>query len=118
MSLMNAMQITSWLATIYDELEEAINKVEAAELDAADKRATFDLAYAKAFLNADGPMDIRKYKAVVETMNLRITADVADAAVKTLVRRYRAVDKKVDSARTAASAHKTELNALQMGGTP
>jgi len=111
----NAAQITEKLGKLSLDLWRCVEQLEQADLDATTKRAAFDLAYSKAFLAAEGPMDIRKHKAVVETMYLREAADLADAVVRSLVRRMKALEKRVEVGRSTSSWHKTELALLQSG---
>ncbi len=62
----------------------------------------FDVAFAHAYLNADGPAHERKYRAELATADERRARDVADAA-------YRFADRK-------ARALETELRAWQSVG--
>lgn len=111
----NAAQVTATLGQLSLDLWRCIEQLEVADLDATNKRATFDLAYSKAFLAAEGAMDIRKHTAVVETMYLREAADLADAVVRSLVRRMKGLERRVEVGRSTSSWHKAEL-ALVQGG--
>lgn len=62
----------------------------------------YDLAYAAAYLAADGPQHERKYRAELATAKLRRDRDVADAA-------YRYADRQ-------AKALEAELRAMQSVG--
>ncbi|MEU8157992.1 hypothetical protein AB0B94_30435 [Micromonospora sp. NPDC048986] len=99
-------------------MDEAVKAVERADLDRTQKRAEFDLAHAKAFLGAEGSMDIRKYQAVIATHDLRVEADVADAAFRHLQRRISAINTRVEVGRSVNSALKTEMNLGGLDGTP
>lgn len=111
----NAAQVTATLGQLSLDLWRCIEQLEQADLDATTKRAAFDLAYSKAFLVAEGPMEIRKHQAVVETMYLREAADLADALVRNLVRRMKGLERRVEVGRSTSSWHKAEL-ALVQGG--
>ncbi|MFC8531882.1 hypothetical protein [Nocardia sp. NPDC057227] len=62
----------------------------------------YDVAYAHAYLNAEGPAHAKKYEAEIATENERRARDVADAA-------YRYADR-------TARAVQDELRALQSVG--
>lgn len=62
----------------------------------------YDLAYAAAYLGADGPQHERKYRAELATASVRQARDVADAA-------YRYADRQ-------AKALEAELRAMQSVG--
>lgn len=112
---MNASQITATLGQLSLDLWKCVEQLEQADLDATTKRGAFDLAYSKAFLAAEGAMDIRKHKAVVETMYLREAADLADAVVRSLVRRMKALERRVEVGRSTSSWHKAELSLTAAG---
>ena len=71
-------QVAAQLAALARELDEGVRAIEQADRDRVQKRAEYDLAYAKAFLNAEGPIDVRRYTAVEATHQLRVEADAAD----------------------------------------
>jgi len=111
----NAAQITATLGQLSLDLWHCVEALEEADLDATKKRLAFDLAYSKAFLNATGSVDVRKHTAVVETMPLRDDVEVADALVRNLVRRMKALEKRVEVGRSTSSWHKAELSLTQAG---
>lgn len=111
----NAAQVAATLGQLSLDLWHCVQALEEADLDATKKRADFDLAYSKAFLAAEGAMDVRKHTAVVETMPLRDRADLADAVVRNLVRRMKALEKRVEVGRSTSSWHKAELSLVQGG---
>lgn len=112
---MNAAEIERRMNKLDQDSWSAVNALEMADQDAIRKRAAFDLAYSKAFLAAEGAVETRKHLAVVETIELRFEADVADALVKTLIRRLKALEKRADNSRTTSSWHKAELALAQSG---
>lgn len=111
----NAAQVAATLGQLSLDLWRCVEQLEQADLDATQKRAEADLAYSKAFLNAEGAMDIRKHTAVTDTIDLRIDADIADSLVRNLVRRMKALEKRVEVGRSTSSWHKAELSLVQSG---
>src|SRR5690625_5499493 len=93
---MNAAEIIRILGQLSLDLWHCIESLEAADLDATEKKHAADLAYSKAFLAANGPIDVRKHTALVETEELRFAADVADALVRNLVRRMKGLERRVE----------------------
>lgn len=112
---MNAAEITRTLGQLSLDLWKCVESLEQADLDATQKRAEADLAYSKAFLDAEGSVDARKHQAVVETMDLRVAADIADSLVRNLVRRMKALEKRVEVGRSTSSWHKAELSLIGQG---
>lgn len=112
---MNAADITRTLGQLSLDLWHCIEALETADLDATDKKHTADLAYSKAFLAAEGPIEVRKHQALVDTADLRADAEVADALVRNLVRRMKGLERRVEVGRSTSSWHKAELSLVQGG---
>lgn len=66
-----------------------------AEREARRLRRAFDLAYAHAYKNADGPAHERKYTAEITAMPHREAADVAEVAFKHAERTGRALEREL-----------------------
>lgn len=112
---MNAAEITRTLGQLSLDLWHCIESLETADLDATEKKHEADLAYSKAFLAADGPIEVRKHTALVETADQRAAADVADALVRNLVRRMKGLERRVEVGRSTSSWHKAELSLTAAG---
>lgn len=108
-------QVAANLAALARELDVTVRQLETADNDAVEKRAAYDLAYSRAFLLAEGSMDIRKHQSVVDTADQRMAADVADALVRHLRRRIDALKVRVECGRSMNSALKTEMNLAGVG---
>jgi len=63
-------------------------------------RCTFELAHAHAFLAADGPMDFRRYQAIVATEREKFAADVADQQVRKARERLKTLGTRAEIARS------------------
>lgn len=111
-------QVAANLAALARELDQAIRAIESADRDRVEKRGAYDLAYARAFINAEGSMDIRRYVATEQTHAKRMDADVADATFRHLQRRIAAINTRVDVGRSVNSALKTEMSLTGLDGTP
>ena len=105
-------QVAAQLASLARELDRKIQAMEHADREAIEKRGAADLAYSRAFLAAEGSMDLRKHQATIETHDQRMTADVADAVVRHLRREVDSIKTRVDVGRSVNSAVKTELDLL------
>lgn len=104
-----ANEVVLQLAALSRELDTTVSQLEKADLDAVDKRSTFDIAYSKAFLEATGAMDIRKHTAILATAQDRVNADVADALVRHLRRRIDAIKTRIEVGRSYSAAIRAEL---------
>lgn len=64
----------------------------------------YDLAYAKAFLTAEGSVDARKYQAELSTENERAARDVADAAYRLCEKTGKAIHAELDAYRSIGTS--------------
>jgi len=111
-------QVAANLAELARELARTVAIIEEAERDAVEKRGAYDLAFSRAFLSADGSMDLRKHQAVVATHEKRMAADVADAVVRHLRRKIDEVKFRLDAGRSVGAAIRTEMRFAGLEGTP
>ncbi len=112
---MTPNQVAMHLASLARDLDVTVQQLKVADLDLVEKRAAADLAMSRAFLSAEGSMDIRKHKAVEQTHEKRLAADVADALVRHLRRQADAIKVRVECGRSMNSALKTEMNLAGQG---
>jgi len=107
-----AQQVVSNLSALTEELRRTVAAYRAAERDAAEKRHAADVAESRAFLRADGPMDMRRHVARVEADQAEQDALVAEALVRVLKAEIRAIETRIDVGRTYGATVRAELKAL------
>jgi len=115
MTAATAADITRTLGQLSKDLWHCIEALEQADLDATEKKHAAELAYSRAFLNAEGAVEVRKHTALVETADARFQAEVADALVRNLIRRMKGLERRVEVGRSTSSWHKAELSLIQSG---
>jgi len=101
-----------------DELHKVIESLRDAEQDAISKRMDADISESKAFLTAEGSMDIRRHKARVDTEQIEFQALAAEAHVRHLVRLMKEAQARVDAGRTYSADLRAELQTIGRDGTP
>lgn len=113
-----AAQVVENLSRLTEELRGAVAGFRAAERDAAVKRHKADMAESRAFLAADGPMEIRKHTARVAADRIEGEALVAEALVRVLRAEIRAIETRIDVGRTYGASVRAELKTLGYGESP
>ena len=116
--MLTSAQIAEQLAKLSKQLDELVSTIAAAEALAVDAREDYTLAHSKAFLWAEGPMDIRKHEAIVATHNERLQAEVAEATVRGLRRQIDSVKMRVDVGRSLGAALRAEASLAGSGVAP
>lgn len=106
--------------TEIDRISELADKVGLA-LDEADEKATtarldYDHAFSRAFVKAEGSVDMRKHMALISTYELQKIAEARDLTVRQLRRHLeRIVRVNFEGVRTAAASHRAETASFGPG---
>ena len=95
----NPVQVEQAIRDIANEIALGVRIVGDRLADFRAKEREYDVAFARKYMAYDGPAHMRKYHAEVETQDLRLARDVAEAA-------WRLADR-------TARAQETELSAYQ-----
>lgn len=105
------------LTMLTEELRLTVASFRAAEKNAAEKRHAADMAESRAFLSADGAMDLRKHTARVAADRIEGEALVAEALVRVLRAEIRSIETRIDVGRTYGATVRAELKTIGLDGT-
>ncbi|WP_328439176.1 hypothetical protein [Nocardia puris] len=105
----NANEVVLALAKLARQLDEATRALNEADVAAVNAREAAKLAEAKAFLAAEGSVEARKNTALVETHEVRLAAEVAEAGVRGLQRTIRTLQTRIDVGRTYGATIRSEI---------
>jgi hypothetical protein len=100
------------LAELGRNLEACVRALDQADREAVNARENYTLAASRAFLKAEGAMDLRKHQSIVETHAERLAAELAEQMVRGLRRQVESIKVRIDIGRSYGSALKAELTAL------
>jgi hypothetical protein len=114
----SAAEVVRNLAALTEELRRTVTAFRHAEKDAAGKRHAANQIESRAFLRAEGPMDVRRHQARVETDQAENDALVAEALVRVLRAEIRSIETRIDVGRTYGASVRAELKTLGMDGQP
>jgi hypothetical protein len=112
------LKVAARLADLSVMLDKQTTAAEVLDREAVEKRHAYELAYAKAFLNSTGSMDMRKYTAVTETDREKFDAEVADAALRACRTRIATIRVQIDTGRSLSAAIRAEVSLANAGPTP
>ncbi len=102
--------IVTGLLDLARELAALSADLDQLEVDAVNGREDLTLAQAKAFLAAEGPVDVRKNQALVATHAERLVAETAEALVRGRKRQLDTLKVRIDVGRSAAAALRAEMS--------
>lgn len=102
--------VVSGLLELSRELAELSKGLDDLEVDAVNCREDYTLALSKAFLSAEGPMDIRKHQSISDTHAERLAAETMEALVRGRKRQIDSLKVRIDVGRSAAAALRAEID--------
>ena len=99
------------------ELDAVVRTLHDVEIDAVKKRHDADIAESRAFLEASGPVEQRKHEARLKADKFEEEALVAEALLRYLRAKVRAIDTRIEIGRSYGAAVRAELKTLGYGET-
>jgi len=112
------LEVVQHLGELTVQLRDQVRAYGQAERDAVEKRHAASVAESRAFLAADGAMEMRKHTARLAAERQEGDALVAEALVKILKSRIRVIETEIECSRTAGATFRAELRTLGLDGTP
>ena len=110
--VLTATAISRHLSEMGRQLDITVGMLRDADLDAVHKRSAADTAESLAFVDADGSMDLRKHTARLAASSKEHDALVAEALVRHMRTKVRALETRIDVGRSMGAALRAELNTL------
>lgn len=115
---LTANGVASQLAALSRQLDSLVRQIGEAETSAVNAREDFTLAHSRCFLAAEGPMDVRKHAAIVQTHGERLAAETAEAVVRGIRRQIDTVKVRIDVGRSVGAAMRSEASLASAAGAP
>lgn len=96
--VLNPVTSEQWIRETSNRIARGVGVVTSAEREAKRLRRAFDLAYAHAYKNAEGPVHERRYAADIAAMPHREAAENAEIAFRHAERTARALERELMAA--------------------
>lgn len=117
-TVLTANDVALQLAALARQLDALVQEIGRAEIAAVNAREDHTLALSKAFLRAEGAMDVRKHMSIEATHVERLAAELAEATVRGLRRSIDSVRVRIDVGRSVGAAMRSEASLASAAGTP
>jgi hypothetical protein len=111
-TLLTSNEVVVQLSRLGTELDGVVAALKEAEQDAVRKRHEADMAESRAFVGADGAMEMRKHLARIAADKFEGDALVAEAVVRYLRQRINAISTRIEIGRSYGAAVRAEVRAL------
>lgn len=106
---MSASEVAQHLLALSRDLLRFTDELNAKDLESVELAEDAKVAEAKAFIRAEGPVDLRKATAVVETHAERLAARLAESEVRALQRSVRTLERRIDVGRSHGATVRAEV---------
>jgi len=103
------------LAQLGRDLDNKQREIRDLDEAAVRARARYEVTLSRNFLKAEGPMDVRKHQAIVDTAELKLDAEIADQVLRAAREAIRVLRDRLDIGRSLNSAIKSEWSAQGTG---
>lgn len=109
-TLLTSNDVASQLAALSRQLDSLVRDTGRAEIEAVNAREDYTLALSRAFLSAEGAMDVRKHVSIEATHVERLAAETAEAVVRGLRRQIDSTKVRIDVGRSVGAAMRAEIS--------
>jgi hypothetical protein len=96
-------------------LDSATSEAAVLDEEAVRAKASYEVAYARAFIECVGSMELRKQVSVFETQEESLAVDLAAMKLRACRERIRTLHTQIEVGRSLASAHKSQFSAEAVG---
>ena len=100
------IQVVKRLSALSRMLDQATEDIARADEEGVRAKQAFEVAYARAFLNAEGPVDQRKHEATIRTQAERLEYEIS-------FQKHRAVRERINTIRAQLSIGQTLSAAIR-----
>lgn len=100
MANLTPAQVIDTLTAISKEIDETTEEIARLDEETVRARARFKKEHARAFLNAEGAMDIRRYSAELETADLYLEYELAEQKLRAAVGQIKALRDRLEVGRS------------------
>lgn len=110
MSDFNPATVEAGIDTVSNNIMDTVDPCDTALIAYLKADAAYDLAYAHAFLDHQGPQTEKRYAAEIACAELRVKRDVALAASKRAERNARALESRLSGLQTIGKSVNSAYN--------
>jgi len=110
-----ANDVVLLLAQLGRELDAKQGEISRLDEEAVRTRARYEVTLSRAFLQAEGPMDVRKHQSIIDAAQLKLDAEIADQKLRAARESIRVLRDRLDIGRSLNSAIKAEWSAQPAG---
>lgn len=105
-------QIAATLMQLTRDLDALVKEYKALGAKASEAKRASEVAYARAYMQSEGPVEERKQSAILAAAEQRFQADLAEREVAGCKEAIRAIHARIEVGRTLSATTRDELKTL------
>lgn len=111
----NQLEIVKRLSELSRMLDAATDEIARADEQGVLAKQRFEVAYARAFLNAEGSIDARKHLATIATEKERLDSEIAFQKHRAVKERINTIRSQLSIGQTLSAAIRSQFQAEAVG---
>ena len=113
--LPNQSEVVKRLSELSRMLDAATDVIAALDDQAVRAKGSYEVAYAKSFLESNGSMDVRRQEAILVCADLRLTMEIAEAQVRAIKERINTLRSQISIGQSLSAAIRQQFSAEGVG---
>jgi hypothetical protein len=113
--LPNQSEVVKRLSELSRMLDAATDEIAALDDKAVRAKGSYEVAYAKSFLESNGSMDVRRQEAILVCADLRLTMEIAEAQVRAIKERINTLRSQISIGQSLSAALRQQFSAEGVG---
>lgn len=101
-------EIALELAQIGRQINQATEDLRIQDEEAVRARRRFEVEYAREFLSAEGPMEVKKQKAILATSDKKLDAEISDQKLRAIRSRLQELRDRLEIGRSLGATIRSE----------
>lgn len=115
MSLPSPTEVVLQLSRLANDLDAKTAEIAQLDEEFVRAKSAFEVSFARKFLTTVGSMDVRKQTAVLETADVKLTAELAEAKVRAARESIKTLRDRLEVGRSVNAAVRTEFSVSGVG---
>ncbi len=113
--LPNQSEVVKRLSELSRMLDAATEEIAVLDDQFVRSKGSFEVAYARSFLESNGSMDVRRQEAILACADLRLTMEIAEAQVRAIKERINTLRSQISIGQSLSAAIRQQFSAEGAG---
>jgi hypothetical protein len=113
--LPNQSEVIKRLSELSRMLDAATEEIAALDDQSVRAKGSYEVAYARSFLESNGSMDVRRQEAILACSDLRLAMEISEAQVRAIKERINTLRSQISIGQSLSAAIRQQFSAEGVG---